>query len=136
MGAAGFVAHAHLSALSRASVMQRTLYSRASTGADNRSSKTSSALGSDQPWGAELFLRFAWLVLVWFAKDFGGVCSDEGGAGCGSQSLCGGHDPVATHVTLLVFDPRALFLSNLFPLMYPPATMLGLSTYFGSGQSR
>jgi hypothetical protein len=28
---------------------------------------------------------------------------------------------VAAHVTLLVFDPRALFLSNLFNIMYPPS---------------
>ena len=45
---------------------------------------------------------------------------------------------VAAHVTLLVFDPRALFLSNLFLLMYPllGVTVCLLGAYGESPEAR
>jgi hypothetical protein len=45
---------------------------------------------------------------------------------------------VAAHVTLLVFDPRALFLSNLFNIMYPllGVTVCLLGAYSESPETR
>ena len=45
---------------------------------------------------------------------------------------------VAAHVTLLVFDPRALFLSNLFNIMYPllGVTVCVLGAYSESPETR
>jgi signal transduction histidine kinase/DNA-binding response OmpR family regulator len=45
---------------------------------------------------------------------------------------------VAAHVTLLVFDPRALFLSNLFNIMYPllGVTVCVLGAYRESPETR
>ena len=45
---------------------------------------------------------------------------------------------VAAHVTLLVFDPRALFLSNLFNIMYPllGVTLCVLGAYGESPETR
>ena len=50
---------------------------------------------------------------------FCGVCSDEGGAGAARSLFVAATILVAAHVTLLVLDPRAIFQSNLFILMYP-----------------
>jgi hypothetical protein len=43
----------------------------------------------------------------------------RGGPGCGSQSLCGVHDPCGRSRDPTRLDPRALLLSNLFHIMYP-----------------
>jgi hypothetical protein len=54
------------------------------------------------------------------------------GPGAARRLFVAGTILVAAHVTLLVFDPRALFLSNLFLLIYPvlgvTACLLGASS--------
>jgi outer membrane protein assembly factor BamB len=54
------------------------------------------------------------------------------GLGAARSLLVAGSILVAAHVTLLVFDPRALFLSNLFLLIYP---LLGVTACLLSAYS-
>jgi hypothetical protein len=60
------------------------------------------------------------------------------GAGAARSLFVAGTILVAAHVTLLVFDPRALFLSNLFNIMYPllGVTLCLLGAYSESPETR
>jgi hypothetical protein len=60
------------------------------------------------------------------------------GPGAARSLFVAGTILVAAHVTLLVFDPRALFPSNLFNLMYPllGVTVCLLGAYSESPETR
>jgi signal transduction histidine kinase/CheY-like chemotaxis protein len=60
------------------------------------------------------------------------------GPGAARSLFVAGTILVAAHVTLLVFDPRALFLSNLFNIMYPllGVTVCVLGAYSESPEAR
>jgi hypothetical protein len=60
------------------------------------------------------------------------------GPGAARSLFVAGTSLVAAHVTLLVFDPRALFLSNLFNIMYPllGVTVCVLGAYSESPETR
>jgi hypothetical protein len=71
-------------------------------------------------------------------RIFAGYAAMRAGPGAARNLFVAGTIMVAAHVTLLVFDPRALFLSNLFNIMYP---LLGvmvclLGAYSGSPETR
>jgi hypothetical protein len=69
---------------------------------------------------------------------FAGYAVMRAGPGAARSLFVAGTILVAAHVTLLVFDPRALFLSNLFNIMYPllGVTVCVLGAYSESPETR